>query len=66
MHNAAYDALSLNYCYVPFPVSPDDLEVAIHAVRALHIRGLNITIPHKEMVIRYLDEIDAGADLLIL
>ena len=61
MHNAAYDALSLNYCYVPFPVSPDDLEVAIHAARALHIRGLNITIPHKEMVVRYLDEIDAGA-----
>jgi shikimate dehydrogenase len=64
MHNAAYAALSLDYCYVPFLVSPDVLEHAIKAVRALNIRGINVTVPHKENVMGYLDEIDPEASFI--
>jgi shikimate dehydrogenase len=61
MHNAAYESLSLDYCYVPFPVSPDALKDAINAIKALNIRGINVTVPHKENVMAYLDEIDTEA-----
>lgn len=64
MHNAAFEALSLDYCYVPFPVSPHDLKDAIRAIRALNIRGINVTVPHKETVIRYLDQVDPGASFI--
>jgi shikimate dehydrogenase len=61
MHNAAFEALSLEYCYVPFPVRPDALEDAVRALKALNIRGVNVTVPHKERVLAYLDEIDPEA-----
>lgn len=61
MHNAAYDALSLDYCYVPFPVRPENLADAANAIRALSIKGINVTIPHKERILAYLDEIDTDA-----
>ena len=61
MHNAAYESLSLDYCYVPFLVSPDALEDAIKAIKALNILGINVTVPHKEKVMTYLDETDREA-----
>ena len=62
MHNAAFRALGLGYVYLPFRVKPVDLEKAIDAIRALNIRGLNITIPHKVNVMRYLDELEPLAE----
>ncbi|MCL4463761.1 MAG: shikimate dehydrogenase [Firmicutes bacterium] len=61
MHNAAYQALALNYLYVPFHVSAANLAAAISAVRALGFSGLNVTVPHKEAVIPMLDSLDASA-----
>lgn len=61
MHNAAYESLSLDYCYVPFLVSPDALEDAIKAIKALNILGINVTVPHKEKVMTYIDETDREA-----
>jgi len=61
MHNAAFESLSLDYCYVPFLVSPDALKDSIKAIKALNIRGVNVTAPHKEKVMAYLDEIDREA-----
>jgi shikimate dehydrogenase len=57
MHNAAFEATGLNYCYVPFLVHPDGLENAVKAIRSMNIRGINITVPHKEKVMQFLDEI---------
>jgi len=57
MHNAGFQALGLDYCYVPFPVAPDNLGQAVQAVRALNLAGVNVTIPHKEAVIPFLDEL---------
>jgi shikimate dehydrogenase len=64
MHNAAFKALDLNYCYVPFLVHPDYLEDAVKAIKALNIRGVNITVPHKERVMKFLDEIDEEASFI--
>ncbi len=61
LQNAAFESLSLNYCYVPFPVRPERLGDALAGVRALNIRGVNVTIPHKERIISFLDEVDPEA-----
>ena len=64
MHNAAFKALGLNYCYVPFLVHPDYLEDAIKAIRALNLCGVNVTVPHKEKVMPLLDEINEEASFI--
>jgi shikimate dehydrogenase len=64
MHNAAFKALGLDYCYVPFPVHPDYLEDAVKAIRALNLCGVNVTVPHKEKVIPLLDEINEEASFI--
>ena len=61
MHNAAFRALNLDYVYVPFRVSPENLPHALEGIRALNIRGVNVTIPHKVSIIPLLDEIDGFA-----
>lgn len=62
MHNAAFTALGLDCVYIPFDIEPRDLETATKALRAMSIAGVNVTIPHKEAVMGFLDEIspDAG------
>jgi len=64
MHNAAFSALGLDYCYIPFEVRPEDLKSALESIRALNIRGVNITVPHKEAVIKYLDGLSKEAKLI--
>lgn len=61
MHNAAIKALNLNYVYVPFHVTPAHLATAVAAVRALSLTGVNVTVPHKEAIIPYLDKLDQSA-----
>lgn len=61
MHNAAFAALDLPYSYLPFEVHPEGLERAVKAILPLGLRGLNVTIPHKETVIPFLDSLDEEA-----
>ncbi len=61
MHNAAFKKLKLDCCYVCFPVSPENLKYAVTAIRALNIAGVNVTVPHKENVISFLDEVSEEA-----
>ena len=58
MHNAAFEALKLDYVFLAFKVKPAEVGNAISGMRALTIHGLNVTMPHKSTVINYLDEID--------
>lgn len=61
MHNAAFSALRLPYIYVPFPVPPQAIGPAIRSLPALGIVGVNLTIPHKESVLPFLDEVTQEA-----
>ncbi|MGQ9684063.1 MAG: shikimate dehydrogenase family protein, partial [Anaerolineae bacterium] len=56
MHNAALSALGLDWCYVPLPVAPADLESALRGLVALGFVGANVTIPHKERAAELVDE----------
>ncbi len=59
MHNAAFRALGIPAFYAPFDVT--DLEGAMRGVRALGIKGLSVTVPHKEAIVKYLDLVDKVA-----
>jgi shikimate dehydrogenase len=48
MQNAAFAFHGLDAAYLPFPVTQDRLEEALRGAHALHVRGLNVTIPHKQ------------------
>jgi shikimate dehydrogenase len=64
MHNAAFTHLKLDFIYVAFQVRKQELENAIGGMRSLGIRGLNVTMPHKNAVINYLDELDSTAKFM--
>ena len=61
MHNAAFGALGLDAVYLAFDVPPDRLADALAGARALGVRQLAVSIPHKEAVIAHLDEFDETA-----
>lgn len=64
MHNAALQTCGINGVYVPFEVQPDQLGAAVAGVRALGIRGVNVTVPHKEAVVPFLDALTPEAQRL--
>lgn len=59
IHNAAYQALGLDYTFVCFGV--DNPELAVQAIRTLGIRGMNVSMPYKQAVMPFLDKIDEAA-----
>ena len=61
MHNAAFDAVKLNWRYVPLSVPPRQIEAAVFALAALGFRGANVTVPHKQAVISALDSVASNA-----
>ncbi len=60
MHNAAFTHLGLDKAYVAFPV--EDLSAAIYGLQAAGIKGLSVTIPHKQAIMALLDKIDPLAE----
>jgi shikimate dehydrogenase len=61
IHNQIILKHFLNFCYLPFQVAETDLNKAIQGIKALNIRGANITFPYKEKVIKFLDEVKESA-----
>ncbi|MFN7065131.1 MAG: shikimate dehydrogenase [Aquificaceae bacterium] len=59
--NKAFEYFSLNAVYVPFEVKPEDFEVAFKGLKALGIKGVNITLPHKEKALGLADFVDIHA-----
>jgi shikimate dehydrogenase len=64
MHNTAFAHHGLDAMYLPFAVHPTHLEIAVKSIVALHIRGVNVTIPHKQAVMPWLDEVSPEARLI--
>jgi Shikimate 5-dehydrogenase len=64
MHNAAIAALGLHFIYIPFSVPPDEIGPAIRSLSVLGIIGVNLTIPHKERVLPFLDEVHPEARVI--
>ncbi|MFA7383775.1 MAG: shikimate dehydrogenase [Desulfurivibrionaceae bacterium] len=60
MHNAAFAALGLNKVYLPFAVQ--DVAQALTGFRALGVKGVSVTIPHKQAVLEHLDSLDPVAE----
>jgi len=61
MQNAAFRARGLDGNYVCFSVHPDDVADAVRGLKALGVRGANVTVPHKEAVIKWLDDVTPEA-----
>jgi shikimate dehydrogenase len=61
MHNAAFREMNIDARYVAFDVPPQKLPEAIAGARALGLKQLAVSVPHKVEVMTLLDEIDAGA-----
>lgn len=61
IHNTLAEKLGHNLVYVPFLVEKESLKEAVTGAYALHIQGMNITVPYKSTVIEMLSEIDALA-----
>ncbi len=61
IHNSAFAALKLNYSYIAFKVPYDELEGSIDSLRNIEIAGFNVTIPHKENIIQFLDNLSPEA-----
>ncbi len=57
MQNAALKHCDIDMVYLPFDVEEGHLEDAVRAIRALKMVGVNVTIPHKEAVVAYLDRV---------
>jgi len=64
MHNAAFEALNLDYVFLAFKVKSAGVADAVNGMRALNIRGLNVTMPHKSTVINHLDRVDLSAQIV--
>ena len=62
MQNAAFEALELDWAYVPLPVSHDQLERAVTGLRGLGFAGANVTIPHKTAVVGLCDQLTPVAE----
>jgi shikimate dehydrogenase len=62
MHNAAYKELGLDFIYLPFLVKKEQLKQAVAGLRALNVRGFNVTMPHKVSIIPLLDKLDPLAE----
>jgi shikimate dehydrogenase len=57
MHNAAFSSLQWNCAYIPCHVTREQLPIAVQSIRALNLKGVNITVPHKQAVLSELDQI---------
>ncbi len=64
LQNAAFEALHIDSVFLAFKVKRGEVETALRGMQSLGIAGLNVTMPHKNAVIPYLDQVDEIANFL--
>lgn len=64
MHNTGFQALGLDFVYLCFDVNEETLEDAVKGFRTLHVKGFNLTMPNKNKILEYLDELSPAARLI--
>ncbi len=64
MHNTAFAYLNLDYIYIPFDIEQEDLQTTVAGLKTLNFTGFNLTMPHKQEIMQYLDEISEEAKLI--
>lgn len=64
MFTAVMERCGIRGAYVPFVVQPDNLGQAVQSLKVLNIAGANVTVPYKEKVIRYMDILSEGANII--
>ena len=63
MHNLAFKELNIDSVYLAFDIKPEQLEDTIKSFKILKVQGSNVSMPHKEAIIPYLDEISTASRL---
>lgn len=64
MHNYSFKSLGLDYVYLCFDVTEENLGDAVAGFRAIQIKGFNLTMPNKNKILEYLDELSPAARLI--
>lgn len=64
IHNTSFQALGINSVYLAFDVEQAHFESAVQSMRALPIQGINVSMPYKQQIIEYLDELTPVAKQL--
>jgi shikimate dehydrogenase len=64
IHNVAFEFKNLDYIYLAFDVPPSNLKSALKGMIALGIKGFNVTIPHKENLIQYVNIVSDEASII--
>ncbi|MEM3702857.1 MAG: shikimate dehydrogenase [Candidatus Bathyarchaeia archaeon] len=62
IQNSAFKHLNIDFVYVAFKVSKENVKEVLQGARALGIRGLNVTMPLKTVVVKHIDELDPSAE----
>lgn len=63
MHNEAFAKLGLDYAYLAFEVDNDTLEDTVKGLRAMKVRGYNVSMPNKTVIGKYLDKLTPAAEM---
>ncbi len=63
MHNAAFSALGMNCRYDAYDIAPGEIKSAVKTIRSLPLRGVNVTVPHKQAIMDEMDFLSPEAEL---
>ena len=64
IHNTAFEKTAVNGVYLAWEIEAEDLEATVANIRRYDMFGINLSMPYKQEVIQYLDELDPSARLI--